>query len=189
MSAIEVGRAVRTALEARFGALFNEELAAACDEFLVGDLKFAIEFGDEEPSTDADEAMPPTQNYYRGDRTLEDLLQHDEPDLPALAMWVGEGKNRDFDAVQSGRMFFSGVVAVYWRWFLFVPMRKEGMVELAEAVQHAMLATLEPELISLNYRGDLSWGNPIEAKWTSQDAERFGWVQEILYTATFEVNV
>jgi hypothetical protein len=172
-----VSRTVRLELEDRFGALFNDALLAALEYSGADDQTFAINFGEVED-------LP--ANFYREDRTLDSLALHNEPELPALAMWVGEGANLRLQMPRT----FSGHVAAYWRFFLFVPgIRKAGLVDQREAAEAAVLAVLAQDFPTINYRGDLSWGNPVEQQVFSQDNQHFGWSQEILLTGSFEVNV
>jgi hypothetical protein len=174
---VSVSRLVRTELEARFGALFNDAVATALAEFGAAEQAFAVNF---------DGIADQPSNYYREDRTLDLLVETEEPELPALAMWVGEGRNLQFEKPR----LFSGDVTMYWRFFLFVKgVRKSGLVAQREAIESALLAVLDPEFGVFGFRGDLSWSNPVEKQIFGVDDQHFGWSQEILFTGSFEVNV
>jgi hypothetical protein len=176
MSAVQVSRLLRVELEARFASLYNDAVSAACTEFGIADLSYAINFA---------EASSLPQNFYRGEWTMESLMLR-EPEFPCMAMWVGAGR----DDRRSKPRSFSGVVAVYWRvWLSIVGIRKGGLVDLREATEAAMIATLDPELPSLGYVGDLEWAPLGEQQLLSQDEQHFGWIQQVTYSATFEVNV
>lgn len=169
-------RFLRQALEARFIADFNSNLAAACREFGI-DSAYAISF---------DEASDTAQNFYRGNRTLDSLNLHQEPELPALAMWIGPGQDQKIEKPRT----FSGPVQACWRFFLAVQgLRKMGLTDLREATEAAMVATLDPEIPDAGYRGDLLWQPLQEQIWLDQDANHRGWVQELEFQATFEVNL
>jgi hypothetical protein len=177
MSAIQVSRLVRLGVEERFAAQFNGLLVEACLEFGIPELGYAINFT-EEPSQ--------PQNFYRGDRTLESLSLHQEPDLPALVMWTGEGQNLKLEMPRE----FSGRVACYWRFLLSINgVRSTGLVDLREATEAAMAGTLAGEFDDVGYLGDLAWQSLQEQQILDQDQRHFGWVQEVTYSATFEVNV
>jgi hypothetical protein len=177
VSAIQVSRAVRTNVEARFGALFNDALTSALTEFGVPELQWAINW-------DQQEDRP--ENFYRGDRTIGELVAKEMPALPALAMWTGEIA----DLSREKPRVFSGFVSVYWRFFLFVPgLHSSGLVEQRGAVEAAMVACLAAQPGAIGYRGDLASTPLAEQQLFSQDDENFGWVQEVTYTATFEVSV
>ncbi len=187
MSAIQVSRLVRSALETRFDAVFSTALAAACAEFGIPQLAYVIDFsGTEpalEPATGPDQV--PTQNYFRGDWSLDELLAIREPDFPVLAMWTGSGQNLHLQMPRT----FSGYLEVFWRIFLPIPMRMSGLVDLREATEAAMLACLDAELVVASYRGDLSWDPPSEPRVVSQDEDKLSLVQSVTYRASFEVNV
>lgn len=177
MSAVRVSRLVRLGLELRFVALFNGALLAACEEFGIPDLAYAINWA---------EAPDLPQNFFRGDRGLEDLSRHSEPEFPALAMWTGEGN----DLAREMPRRFSGNVWAYWRFYLFVRgIRTAGLVDLREATEAAMIETLEPEFSGFGGRGDLGWQALGEQSILDQDEKHFGWVQPVTYSASFEVNV
>jgi hypothetical protein len=175
MSVLEISRGVRLAVEARLSEAFNAALAEASGEFGVPDeLLPPFNFG---------EASELPANFYRGAWMLPDMLERLEPEWPAMAMWTGEGQDQ---STQKPRAF-SGAVAVYWRFWLVIPgLRRAGLVDMREAVESALVATLNPE--GLRYRGDLSWGQLMEQSILGQDERHFGWLQEITYTAGFEVD-
>jgi hypothetical protein len=171
-------RVLRLALESRFSSDFNPNLAAAWAEIgIVGLQPYSISF---------DEAGS-IQNFYRGNRTLDSLWTHQEPELPALAMWIGPGQNQ---TIQKPRMF-SGPVTACWRFFLAVQgLRKAGLTDMREATEAAMVATLDPEIPSVGYRGDLLWQPVQEQIWLDLDSQtQRGWVQEVEFQATFEVDL
>jgi len=179
---VSVSRIVRLELEARFGDLFNDALLAAFEAFGAPAQAFAINFS----------KLPDLpKNYYRGNRSIESLLTRGEPDLPALAMWIGGGQNLGFEKPR----IFSGFVSIHWRFFLFVEgVRDEdevvdALVEQREAVEAALIAVLDAEFPTFGYRGDVGWEEPPEQQIFSQDDQHFGWSQEVLFTASFEVNV
>lgn len=176
MSAVQVSRAVRLAVEARFGLLFNDALVNAC-------IEFGVPVAWMPPINFAEDAAG-LKNFYRGDWSLEGLSTYCEPDWPAVAMWTGEGQDQSNEKPRK----FSGVLAVYWRFFLVVPgLRRAGLTDMREAVEAAMIATLEPE--GIQYRGDLSWTPLTEQTILGQDEKHFGWLQQVTYNASFEVNV
>lgn len=176
MSAVLVSRMVRLALEARFLAVFNNALAAACTEFAIADLAYAINFL---------EAPDGPQNFYRGDRGIEDLVRHSEPEFPALSMWTAEGADLQREKPRT----FSGTIWAYWRFYLFVKgIRTAGLVDLREATEAAMIVTLDPEFSGFG-RADFGWQALGEQSILDQDEKHFGWVQPVTYSASFEVNV
>lgn len=180
MSAVQVSRLVRLTVEERFSTAFNGALAVACTEFLIDSLAYQIDFEQTEGGL---------QNFYRGNRTLEELMRLQEPDLPALAMWTGQGGNYPPGQREMPRTF-SGVVGVGWRFFLAVRgLRNTQLVDLCEATEAAMIATLDEEFVGINYRGDLSWQSPPEQIWVDQDEAHVGFVQEMEFQASFGVNV
>jgi hypothetical protein len=175
MSAIQISRAVRLAVEARFAELFNDAVWSAALEFGVDELMI--------PTINFAEYPDVPQNFYRGVWTLDDMQTRQTPDWPAMCMWVGEGQDQK---TQKPRVF-SGVVAVYWRFWLVVEgLKRAGLIDLREAVESAMVWTLHPE--GLGYRGDLSWGQLVEQSILGQDEQHYGWLQEVTYTASFEVD-
>jgi hypothetical protein len=164
-------------VEARFSALFNDALVAAFSAFGTSDQAFAINF---------DQLPDQPQNYYREEHTIDDLLEYSEPDLPALAIWTGEGQNEQFEKPR----LFSGSLRMYGTLFAFVKgIRKAGLGDQREAVESALIAMLDPEFPGLGYRGDLSWGKPIVRQFVAQDGAHVGWAQETNFTWSFEVNV
>jgi hypothetical protein len=174
---VSVSQIVRVTLESRFGALFNDALVAAFNAFGTGAYAFMINF---------DQADGSEQNFYREDRSLDSAIQFDLPELPALAMWVGDGQNQSTEMPR----LFSGQVVVHWRFFLFVAgNQKTGLAEQREACESALLAVLDPEFSGIGYRGDLGWSGLTEKAPVGQDDQHFGWGQAITYSATFEVNV
>lgn len=180
MSAVQVSRLVRLALEARWENAFNERLAVACAEFGIFPLAYTINF---------EQLVDQPQNFYRGNRTLDALVQLQEPDLPALAMWADTGGNLPPGQREMPRKF-SGVVFAGWRFFLMVQgLRSAGLVDLREATEAAMVDTLDPEFSGINYRGDLNWQAPPEQVWLDQDDRHVGFVQVIEFQASFGVNV
>jgi hypothetical protein len=177
VSAIQVSRLVRLGVEARFAAMFNTLVAAACVEFGIPTLAYGINFA-EDPNLPA--------NFFRGDRTLDSLGLHQEPDLPVLITWTGEGANLKLEMPR----MFSGRVTCYWRFLLFIQgIRRKGLVDLREATEAAMVGTLAPEFTAVGYMGDLAWQPLQEQQILDQDQKHFGWVQEVTYSAGFEVNV
>lgn len=178
MSAVQVSRFVRVALEQRFQLDFNERLAVACLEF--GATRYAVNF---------EQLSDQPQNYYRGNRTLDLLLQFQEPDLPAVAMWTGVAGNYEPGRREMPRKF-SGAVFVGWRFFLSVRGRSSaGLVDLCEATEAAMVDTLDPEFSGINYHGDLNWNPQPELQWIDQDEQQVGFVQVVEFQASFGVNV
>ncbi len=177
MSAIQISRLVRRGVEERFGGLFNGLVAAACAEFGIPKLAYRINFREET-------GMP--ANFYRGDRTWESLSMHQEPDPPAMTMWTGEGQNLHLEMPR----VFSGRLVCYWRFWLFIAgVRRTGLVDLREATEAAMAATLAPEFTAVGYMGDLAWQPLPEQQILDQDQRHFGWMQEVTYSGGFEVNV
>lgn len=181
MSAVQVSRYLRINLEDRFASIFNDALAGACEEFEIPELVYAINF----------EQAPPgePQNFFRGNRSLDSIMQLQEPELPALAMWTGAGGNFGPGERQMPRTF-SGLVVAGWRFFLAVRgLRSTGLVDLREATEAAMITTIDREFSGVSYRGDLSWNPPPEQTWLDRDEQLVGFVQEIEFQASFGVNV
>jgi hypothetical protein len=180
MSSIQVSRLLRLALETSFGADFTTYLSAACVDFGIPDLAYAINF---QESADA------PQNFYRGDWTLDGLMATREPELPALAMWTGEGGQYGAGQREMPRAF-SGFVFAHWRFFLSVPgSRRTELTDLREATESAMVVLLATVVSDVTYRGDLAWHALPEQVWLDQDQHAVGFVQEVEYQASFEVNV
>ncbi len=168
---------VRLELEARFGGLFNDALIAAFTEFGKAGEAFAVNF-------DRSEDQP--QNFYRENRSIDSLLVNDEPDLPGMAMWIGPGRNESRDKPR----LFSGQVSVSWKAYLYVAgVDKSGLLTQREAIESALLATLDPEFPEFGFNGDLGWSDPLETQFFSQDNRHIGWAQEIEFTGTFTVNL
>lgn len=180
MSSIQVSRLLRLAVETGFAADFTTYLTAACADFGISDLGYQINFAESD-------AAP--QNFYRGDWTLDGLVARREPELPALAIWTGEGGSYGAGQREMPRSF-SGFVFVHWRFFLFVQgSRRAGLTDLREATESAMVAMLATYFSGLTYRGDLAWHAIPEQVWLDQDQQAVGFAQEVEYQASFEVNV
>jgi hypothetical protein len=173
-SSIQVSRFLRLNLLARFEALFNYQLAAACTEFGIGDLAYQIDFAQSE-----------VQNFFQGNRSFESLLFHHEPEFPALAFWIGPGQDRQLAKPRK----FSGELTAYWRfWFAVQGRLTPGLIDLREATESAMIQTLDLEMPGFGYAG-LGWDNITEQAWLDQDQNQIGYVQEVQFSAIFEVNV
>ncbi len=180
MSTIQVSRLVRQSLEETFATQFSPFLAEACGDFGIPDLAYLINF--------QDFAEAP-QNFFRGDWTLAGLMATREPDVPGLAMWTGEGGQYGAGQREMPRTF-SGFVFAHWRFFLFIPgSRRVQLTDLREATEAAMVATLALAVSDVLYRGDLAWHALPEQVWLDQDQQAVGFVQEVEYQASFEVNV
>lgn len=180
MSAIQVSRLARLALEARWQNEFNATLASVCQEYGVFDPAYEINFA---------ELKERPQNFYRGNWTLDSLQALREPVLPALAMWTGEGTPYGPGQREMPRSF-SGFVVGHWRFFLLVRGRSSAkLTDLREATESAMLATLQAEFTEMTYRADLAWQPLPEQTWLDQDDKHVGFVQELEFQASFEVNV
>jgi len=179
---VQVSRLIRLALMDRMQT-YNDLLAEACQEFQVKPYRInfdQVDYG----NTD----LAP-QNFYEGNRTLAELSLYLEPDFPALTFWTGEGGELPPGQRNQG-ILFSGWVAAHWRFFLSVKgLRSRGLVDLQEATQSAMIAMLDDEFGGFNYRGDLAWQAPPEQVWLDQDSNHVGFIQEIEFSGTFEVNV
>src|SRR5262249_32800381 len=151
---------------------------AACADFGMPDLAYAINFSG---------ASEGAQNFYRGNRTLEHLMSLQEPELPVLSMWTGPGVPVGYGERQMSTIW-DGVIVAGWRFVVAIKgLRSTGLVDLCEATEAAMIATLAPEFSRITYRGDLSWQGPPELKWVDEDAEHVGWIQEIEFQASFRV--
>lgn len=180
MPAVQVSRFLRLNLEARFGVIFNDALADACEEFGIADLVYNINF---------DQAPSAPQNFFRGNRSLDNLLAMQEPTLPGLAMWVGEGAEYTPGQREMPRVF-SGAVFAHWRFFLSVKgLRNVGLTDLREATEAAMVTTIAPEFSGVNYRSDLAWQALDEQLWRDEDQEFAALVQVVEYQASFGVNI
>lgn len=180
MSSIQVSRLLRLALETTFASEFSTYLSAACVEFGIPDLAYAVNF---------QEYAESPQNFYRGDWTLDGLVKTREPELPALAMWTGEGGQYGPGQREMPRTF-SGFVFAHWRFFLAIPgSRRTQLTDLREATEAAMVSTLATVVSAVLYRGDLAWNALPEQVWLDQDQQAVGFVQEVEYQASFEVNV
>ncbi len=171
---VQVSRALRLNLLARFGALFNQNLADACADFGIGDLAYAIDF-----------SQSLLQNFFEGNRSFESLLFHHEPVFPALTFWIGPGQDRQLAKPRK----FSGELTACWRfWFAARGRLQSSLVDLREATESALILTLDPEMSGFGYHG-LGWNGINEQAWLDQDQNTVGYVQEIEYQALFEVNV
>jgi hypothetical protein len=174
----QVSRLLRAALKDRFVYAFNGNLAEACAA--VKAPAFVINFTGGEP-----------QNFYESPFALNSLLAKVEPTLPALGMWTGEGVPYG-PGLREMPCNWHGAVRAYWRFFLLAPGMTEddrgALIGLREAVESAMIATLAPELSEVTYRGDLGWDRLDEIEYWGADETQIGWVQEVNYSATFEVR-
>lgn len=184
---VQVSRLLRQALEDRFTLDFNANLQAACDDFGITGLGYQVNFGQPDGNTAPDVLQP--QNFYRGNWSLENLFALREPILPALAMWIGEGGQYGPGQREMPRTF-SGFIFAHWRFFLAIQGgRRSGLTDLREATESAMVQTLTAEFSVATYRGDLAWQAVPEQVWLDQDQQSLGFVQEVEYQASFEVNV
>jgi hypothetical protein len=180
VSAIQVSRLVRLALEERWSAQFNDALAEIHLEYEIFDPAYRINFA---------EVAEQPQNFYRGAWSLEDLLRFREPDLPVMCLAVGSGIPYP-PGIRSMPRAFSGYVGAQWRFYLAIRGRSgEKLTALREATEAAMLATIQGEFSEITYRGDLSWQPLLEEPWLDQDNKHAGFVQQVDYSASFEVNV
>lgn len=172
---VQVSRQLRQALESLFETYFNGNLSQACSDFGIPKLAFTVDWARTDP-TDT--------NFYRGDRTIESLVSLDVSRFPALAMWIGEGEDQQ---LEHPRMF-SGRVNAHWRFFLFVNgMYTTGLTDLREAVESAMVETLDNEIPSIGFTG-IAWSQLPEQQYFDQSESLVGWVQEIVFTGVFEVR-
>ena len=177
---VQVSRLLRIALEYRWAAVFNSNLSAAIDDFAIPTLGYQINFG---------ELPELPQNFYRGAWELDTLMALREPDLPVLAMFTGTGGQYGAGQREMPRVF-SGFVFAHWRFFLSIKgLRSTGLEDLREATESAMVATLDQEFSEVTYRGDLVWQAPNPQVWLDQDEHHVGFVQQIEYQASFEVQV
>src|SRR5262249_34173946 len=125
------------------------------------------------------------QNFYQGNRSIDELIAREEPDFSALAFWTGDG----LDEGREKPRMFSGTIRGFWHFFLFVPgLRTAGLIPLREAVEAAMIVTLRTEISGIGYR-NLGWQSLPEQRWTDADDRLRGFIQEVQYTADFEVNL
>lgn len=181
MSVVQVSRTLRLALLQRFSNVFNGALQAACAEFQV-DPPYSLNFL---------QASNGPQNFYEGNRSFDALNLLQEPDLPAMTMWTGEAipygpGQRQLPSI------FSGSVLAHWRFFLSVKgLRSIGLIDLREATESAMIATLADEFSMPDcvYRGDIAWQALQEQQWVDQDSQHVGFMQPIEFSASFEVNL
>ncbi len=179
MSVPAASRTVRLAVEEQFTGAFNAALLEACGEYGIGDLAYAINWN---------YAVDLPQNFYRENWTLDTLLELREPVFPALAMWTGNGAEYEAGRRSMPRTF-SGFVFVHWRFFLAINgLRTSGLTPLREATESAMLACLEPELSEITYRKDLAWLDADPRVWLDQDQNNVGFLQQVEFQASFEVN-
>ena len=180
MIAIQVSRLVRLALESRWAGEFNDHLAEVSKEFQFPQLAYRINF---------EEFGEAPENFYRGNWTLDALGSFRKPVLPALTMWTGEGVPYGPGQREMPR-HFSGYVVAHWRFFVSVLGRSSAkLTDLREATESAMLATIQDEFSEMTYRGDLGWQALQEQTWLDQDSRHLGFVQELEFQASFEVNV
>ena len=180
MSSIMVSRLLRLEVEGRLADSFNGNLATACADCDISALAYVLNFA---------EADGDPQNFYRGDWTLDGLVAFKEPDLPALTLWVGEGNAYGPGQREMPRTF-SGSVVVHWRFFLSIRgSRAAGLTDLREATESAMVSTLAEEFSGVTYRGDLAWQTLPPQTWLDRDDQAVGFVQEVEFQASFEVNV
>lgn len=176
MSLVLISPELRQGLQAAFAAMFNVEAAAACRELGIPPIAFNWERAAKLPKT-----------CFVGNRSFEDLRDFEGADFPAVSWWMGSGQDLNTESPRR----FSGIISAGWRFFCAVPGRSSrGLTEQREAVEAAMGALV----VSVNldhgaYRKDLVWGDPVDYKWLDQDSKHVGWVQEIQFNASFEVNV
>lgn len=178
--AISPSRILRTDLEEQFAEEFTPALKDACGTFGISNLEYEINFR---------EADGLNQNFYRKNWNLAEILQFYEPVFPSLCMWTSEGGEYG-PGVRSTPRTFSGFVYVYWRFFLSINgLRSAGLTDLREATESAILAVLVPELNAVTYRKDLVWEAIDPQIWTDRDGQNVGFIQQVDYKASFEVNV
>jgi|SRR5579883_297677 hypothetical protein len=177
IAAVPVSGQVRAAIEDALVLGFNTGFAAACQAAGIEACAF---------NWPRDPQGVP--NCYLGDRTLGQLVALDEPELPAVAWWIGAGQ----DLNRTKARAFSGVVQAHWRFFLAVRGKHvRRLAILRECVEAALMGVLLGglDVAGIAYRKDLSWDNPIEQEWLDLDQQHVGWVQEVTYSAGFEVNL
>lgn len=176
---VSPARVLRLALLDRFTQDFNRNLQAACEEFGIPELNFTINF--------ARDAIEP-QNYYDFPEDFQRLIDHREPDFPVFEMWVDDWLDQHIEKPRD----FSGTVRAQWRVFLSVDgFRKTGFfAQLREALDSALIVTLRAGLAnSVVSRGDLSRSPAIDLEWLDQDENTVHWIQQVDYSATFEVQI
>lgn len=177
--AISPSRILRLDLEEQFADAFTPALKDACGAFGISNLEYEINFR---------QADGLNQNFYRKTWTLTELMEFYEPVFPALCMWTNQGGEYG-PGVRSTPRTFSGFVFVYWRFFLsFNGLRSEGLTDLREATESALLEVLVPELNSVTYRKDLAWSALDPQVWQDRDGQNVGFIQVVDYQASFEVN-
>lgn len=174
---VEASRVVRLELIERFSGPFNEFLMEACVAFGAEPFQLNLGLSAEEP-----------QNFYEGNRSWSSLSLYQEPELPAMTMWTGEIGEYPY-GVRSMPRIFHGPVIAHWRFWLSVKgLRSTGLIDLREATESAMLAVLNEEFTSCAYQKNLGCLPLIEQQWVDQDQNHVGWVQEVEYSAGFEVS-
>ena len=172
---VSPSRFVREALRDAIGATFNAALLSACDQFGVGAYTYALNLFEGKP-----------RNFFEGNRTLDELVLHGEPDLPACTMWTGDGQDQNLQKPRT----FSGVVMGHWRFFLAINgLRSTGLISLREATEAALIATLLTLGDDTAYRKDITWGTLPEQVWLDRDQKAVGFIQEFEVQAGFEVNL
>lgn len=170
-------RLVRQSLLDRFTTLFNDHLEEACVEFSVAPYQLNFVRDPAEP-----------QNFYEGNRSLNELIDKQEPILPLMTFWTGEGAENPI-GIRTVGPTFNGAVLAHWRFVLAVKgMRSLGLIDLREATESAMLAILNDEFSGFAYQKNLAWQPLNEQQWVDQDSNNSFWTQEIEYTAGFEVT-
>jgi hypothetical protein len=104
-----------------------------------------------------------------------------------VSWWIGQGADLNINKPKA----FSGQVQAMWRFFLAVKGKyATGLQPMREATESALLATLlNSNFAPCCYRKDLASSDPLGQQWVDQDGKNVGWVQEIQYQASFEVNV
>jgi hypothetical protein len=125
-------------------------------------------------------------NCFEGSWSFDELLEFEVPAFPAVCWWIGGGQDLNLQKPRT----FSGRVEARWRLIAAVRgMSNRGLAAQRDAFETALLATLL-SMGDAGYNKDLVWGDPVEQQWIDQSAAKHvGWVQEVNYTASFEVNV
>ena len=206
MSIISPSNFLRTALESQFAAVFNSNLAAAYGSFGPGIPPYAINFSLDDLSNPD---LP--QNYFPWNKSIDTVEQKDEPDFPAMCMWIGTGADAGSSPNAPKPSIFAGQITAHWRFWLYVPTAIADMgtdhssggplfpvrsqtaqkllVPMREATEAALIATLTGLPDSLGFRRDLSWQPPAEGQWMDMAQNLVGWLQEIEFNANFEVQL
>ncbi|HXS98621.1 MAG TPA: hypothetical protein VN736_28690 [Candidatus Limnocylindrales bacterium] len=156
---------------------FNDYLATAAGQ--IGVPAYALNW-----SKDPDGKL----NCFEGEWLFAELIDMWEPVFPAVAWWVAAGADQN---VEKGRAF-SGRIQVAFRFFLGTKGKHntDKLEGWRYATEAAIVATLRAMVNApCAYSKDISWSDPVPLDWLDRDSKHIGWVKQVDFRASFEVNV